>query len=106
MNFKVNNDADACGTGLMDYVTAPYSKLRELLGEPGRSDGYKVSTEWVFESDDGAVITLYDYKETDLYDTGLPSVEQFRAKPQHQWHIGGNNHIRALDFKHWLMRQL
>lgn len=78
MKFKVNNKIDAGGTHLQGYFSCSYAE----------SDGYKVSTEWVFTSG-SKVFTLYDYKETCLYDGDYPTVEEFREKPSHKWHVGG-----------------
>lgn len=106
MSFKVDNLADPCGTSLRDYVTVSYSRLAELFGEPldaGSSDG-RVSSEWIF-SDDLDVCTLYDYKETELYDCSLPTVEEFRAMPEYEWHIGAKSVNSAARFKTWLLEQ-
>lgn len=75
-------------SSLQGYFTASYADLKKVLGEPQSSDGYKVSTEWIVEHN-GRTWTIYDYKETDLYEPGYPSVEQFRKLPEYQWHIGG-----------------
>jgi hypothetical protein len=60
-----------------------------LFGEPNQSsDGYKVSSEWLV-TDGEQTFSIYDYKETCLYSDDLPSVEEFRALPEYEWHIGG-----------------
>lgn len=74
------------GTHLQGYVEAPYAKLHALFGEPS-TDGYKVSSEWVLEFE-GRVYTVYDYKDTNLYDLEAMSVDAFRALPSFNWHIG------------------
>ncbi len=75
-------------TALGGYITASYAELERLLGPPNAaSDGYKVSTEWTL-SFNGAIYTLYDYKETNFYDDDLPSVDEFRALPNYDWHVG------------------
>lgn len=76
------------GTSLQGY-TQPltYDQLVKLFGEPNHEgDGCKVSTEWVL-SDGETTISLYDYKETNLYNSSYPSVEEFR-KQAYEWHIG------------------
>lgn len=85
---------DANGTSLMGYVTASFEDLREALGEPEEGDGYKVSTEWTLTWK-GQTFTIYDYKETSLYDRSGPSVEQFRKLPAYDWHIGGRTDPEA-----------
>lgn len=106
MKYKVTNNFDNVGgTSLKEHINVTYGTLVELFGEPVESDGYKVSCEWVFESDDGKVFTLYDWKATSLYDEGLPTVEEFRADKQAQtFHIGG--HSDATEFKNWLWNKL
>ena len=83
------------GTSLRGYVTTSYAKLVGLLGEPnGQTDDYKVSTEWVVTYR-GESYTIYDYKETNLYDEGAPTVEEFRAQSSYEWHIGGAHEASA-----------
>lgn len=91
---------DLNGTSLCGYVEASYAQLKALLGEPNADgDGYKVSTEWVCTFED-KTFTLYDYKETNLYDDkDAPSVEEFRALKSYDWHIGGNSREGAERFK-------
>ncbi len=102
MKFKVNMNADVCGTCLQGYVSASFASLREKFGEPSGSDGCKVSTEWSFESSTGQVVTLYDYKETALYDDSNPSVEDFRSLESYAWHIGARSKADADAFTAWL----
>ncbi len=104
MVYHVSLSSDICGTSLKGEVLANYSELETLFGEPLEGD-YKISGEWVFEDADGNVFTLYDWKETELYDEDLPSVRKFRAsKEPVSFHIGGR--ISAVDFKNWLEYQL
>lgn len=87
--IKRNDSADMNGTSLQGYVSASYASLVEAFGEPSEADGYKVSSEWSFEDPDTKeVFSLYDYKETALYDDDLPSVERFRERELFDWHIG------------------
>ena len=58
---------------------------------PENSGDGKVSTEWVL-SFKGQVFTLYDYR-------GSSSVEEFRALPSYDWHIGGNDLAPVAAFK-------
>lgn len=94
-------------TCLQDSVTASYKDLVKVLGEPnGDSDGYKVSTEWLFENNKGQIVTLYDYEETDLYSSENPSVEKFRARKSYDWHIGAHTEEQAKEFRLWLKERL
>lgn len=97
--FKRNDEADICGTSLQGYVTASYSKLVEMFGQPADGDGCKVSTEWAFTDESGNAVTLYDYKQTSMYDDGLPSVAEFRARSAYEWHIGAKSRDIAQAFK-------
>lgn len=96
VKFKVDPNADINGTSLKGYVTANYAKLVELFGESRDSDEYKVSGEWTFSDDEGNVFTLYDWKETSLYDSSLPSVAAFRQQDKAEFHVGGRGN--AADF--------
>lgn len=86
------------GGSLQGYVTCSYAELAKLFGDPGESDGYKSSTEWqILDTTTGKGFTLYDWKEPSLYSPGYPSVEQFRAKSSHDWHIGGDPDFKAIS---------
>ena len=79
------------GGSLQGYITLSYKDLRRIFGAPQESDGYKVSTEWTIKDTvTGRMFSLYDYKETALYDSDLPSVRKFRQLPEYAWHIGCN----------------
>ena len=105
MVYRLNLNADVDMSSLKGHVVANYPELRLLFGEPIESDGYKVSGEWVFEDDNGNVFTVYDWKETELYDDNLPSVKQFRRSPEKiEFHIGGKT--SAVEFLNWLEYQL
>lgn len=68
----------ANGTCLQGFVTTTYDRLVELFGR-GLQGGDKTTQEWVVEFSDGAIATIYDWKE---YAT--PTFE-------YQWHIGGHS---------------
>lgn len=104
----VLSNRSANGTSLQAY-TRPmtYAQVVAVIGAPNvEGDGYKVSTEWCIEDTErmaGAVVTLYDYKATALYDEeGGMSVEMFRESVPYEWHIGAHNVVAAQNFKAWL----
>ena len=75
---------------LMGYYTVSYSELVKVFGQPDEDSmcvGYKISTRWELKTDGGKFFELYDYKKTNLYNEGLPSVEKFRKKLSYTWHI-------------------
>jgi hypothetical protein len=104
--FKLNHGARVGGTSLRGGITTSYAKLKALFGEAKESDGHKVSSEWVFEDEDGSVATLYDWKQTSLYDEEYPSVDEFRAQSSYDWHIGAKTPEVAVRFEEWLDKEL
>ena len=65
-------------------IHASVNELKRALGEPtwGSNDGKdKVNFEWVRETDDGSVFTVYDYKE----------YRKLKLNEIIEWHIGGKN---------------
>ena len=94
---------NAIGTHLQGHITAVYSDLEEILGQPEECDGYKVSGQWTLTDSDGNVVTLYDWKSTELYDDSLPSVKQFRRNSDEQeFNIGGRDFMAAENFRETL----
>lgn len=100
--FKLNQDADINGTHRQSEVQVSPARLIEVFGQPIESDGYKVSGEYVFESEEGDVFTLYDWKATTLYspDYGVAPSEFWRQTCLRDFNIGG--HKFAGDFVQWL----
>lgn len=99
----------ASGEGsLIGYVSLGFTELLEVFGPPQRSDDYKVSSEWIIkDTKSGSVFTLYDYKETELYDSDLPSVEDFHKQPEYDWHIGGSRkHFNFVAFNDFMTEKL
>ena len=82
---EVNEKAN--GTYYVDWTTTSYFNLINSFGLPtyGKSTDNKVLCEWVLESDNGSIATIYDYKS----DTNDP---EFVTR----WHLGGNAH--SYDF--------
>ena len=78
-------------TGLEGYIKVPFSKVVEVLGEPQHTDGYKVAFEWNITFEDGTVATIYDYKESNLYDDDLPTPSELIEQEFSDWHIGGTS---------------
>jgi hypothetical protein len=62
--------------------------LRKVLGAPRMGDD-KSQFEWVKETEDGDVFTVYDWKE----DSKIDPNQTIR------WHIGGKNKLATLTAK-------
>jgi hypothetical protein len=96
----MKNDEGTVGSALMGRLNeVRYSTLVALFGEPLEGDENKVSGEWIVRDADGNLLTIYDWKETDLWDSDLPSVEEFRkvadGRYGHDWNVGGKNREAA-----------
>tara|TARA_B100000586_G_scaffold243595_1_gene198094 strand:- start:2020 stop:2421 length:402 start_codon:yes stop_codon:yes gene_type:complete len=85
-------DIDANGTHRMGSITAGYSLLCSLFGQPYSGDDYKSDAMWDIEFEDGTVATIYNWKNGMNYcgAEGIPTVQISK------WNIGGNEQ-RALD---------
>ena len=75
----------ANGTSFHDTtICCSVATLKEVLGDPdydGNDGQDKVNFEWVMETENGDVFTVYDWKE-------------YHSLSENQtvtWHIGGNN---------------
>lgn len=110
--YQVNNDADISGTSFIRTFSATYQELVKALGEPIHYDGDfegdgKVSTEWVIEGRNGPW-TIYDWKETSLWDGEYDSPTAFRARSTpYDWHIGGPfvSKEDLQSFMDWLLKK-
>ena len=78
-------DKSADGTSFHDHTfSATVGDLRKALGEPycEQNDGEdKVNFEWIMETEDGTVFTVYDWKE----------YRQLDENEDIEWHIGGRS---------------
>ena len=89
--------------GLRGYYSCSYKDLETAFGTPPVGVDGKVSTEWKFKDEEGKVWSVYDYKETNLYDPSLQSVAEFREWVDYSWHIGGGGSVdRVKPFVQWL----
>jgi hypothetical protein len=95
--FKRNADNEFHGGSLIGYVTLSFKDLKKIFGAPnGGTDGYKVSTSWkIVDTVTGNVFEIYDYKETNLYERGMPSPAAFRRRDSYDWHLGGSKLDKA-----------
>ena len=91
------------GSSFIVTVDVSPDFLIRKFGEPDFSDGYKTSMEWALEDKEGNVLSLYDWKSTSLYSSGLPTPDVLRRSPfPHQFHIGGRSYEAAHTLAEWL----
>jgi hypothetical protein len=78
-------DKTANGTSFHDHTfTATVEDLRNVLGQPKfeSNDGQdKCNFDWIMETEDGTVFTVYDWKE----------YRQLAEDEVIEWHIGGRS---------------
>jgi hypothetical protein len=96
-------------SGASEYLTLQPSRLIQVFGEPEESDGYKVSGEYRFNTPNGGMITLYDWKSTSLYDSNLIDPVDFWGGSEYfEMNLGGDDegkkHVR--EFMEWIQGQL
>lgn len=86
--FKVNNELDSNGTSFHGVtIIADPGKLTRMLGTSDMTDDHKVSKSWTC-SYKGNVFTIYDWKETSLYSSRLPSPDYFWSQREVEVHVG------------------
>jgi len=74
-------------------INCSVSTLRKVLGEPydeNNSGEDKVNFEWIMETDNGDVFTVYDWKEYRV----------LNENETIEWHIGGHNQNVTEDAKY------
>lgn len=80
------------GTSFHDItISCSLNDLIKILGKPQYSydSGDKVNFEWICETDNGDIFTIYDYKEYRL----ISKTETI------EWHIGAHNKLIAIQAK-------
>jgi hypothetical protein len=97
MEFRTHNDSDdlnrVWGTALQGTFDLDYEDIVEVFGEPDTGDGYKVDAEWYILFENGAVATIYNYKDGPNYlgeDAGKWEDSWADIKDKNRdWHVGG-----------------
>ncbi len=85
-NKLKNRHKKVWGTGNRGSIKdVSFSILVDILGMPGKGDGFKIDAEWDIEFADGTIATIYNYKDGPNYlgERGTPVIEITN------WHIGG-----------------
>jgi hypothetical protein len=88
--FLTHNDQhiDVNGTCLVGHITAHYSELVDVFGNPTEGDGYKVDAEWKIEFEDGTVGTIYNWKNGPNYCGEHGKLPEFNT----DWNVGGKGY--------------
>ena len=103
---RINDYSRSSGSSLQSGVSIAPWRVVELFGNPDPSDGNKTSMEWLFEDEEGEVVTLYDWKSTSLYSPELPNPEVLKCSVHpHTFHVGSDNYDAAMKFVDWLLVQ-
>ena len=94
--FEKAKEKDGVGyTSRVGHIEASPAELVRLFGKPLKSDEYKVSGEYLFKIED-RYITLYDWKETSLYDHVLPSPKDYWANEERViFNVGSQDNTRS-----------
>ena len=90
------------GTSGMGNIQVAPADLVLAFGQPGESDGFKVSGEYTFHDEESDIVfTMYDWKRTNLYGgQTAPSPEEFWAQTKPTTiNIGGNHKGDIEQFK-------
>jgi len=109
MKFKLRDkDAPFVGSSGVSGVELSPAKLVEVFGKPDESDEYKVSGEYTFDTPNGGVITLYDWKATILYDPDYPTPEELWSSDDFDFSMGGDDlgKQQVSEFKEWIKSRL
>ena len=107
-DFQVISDPNEAyesvgGTSLQSYIAIKPVHLVWTFGKPLEADGYKVSGEYVFKHRSGQMITLYDWKNTNLYDPEISLMPNdfWTSNKNYEFHIGAHGMGIVDDFQEW-----
>jgi hypothetical protein len=113
--FRLSPEADTNETfGHGEILLAP-ARLVARFGPPSEGDGYKVSGCYSFSDDAGNVYTVYDWKNTSLFDDQLQAGQKSAFPgPRAFWagekkvslKIGGRSGGDVEAFKEWLLAKV
>ena len=108
--FKLDYEVDTLGFGHLTVVRCPTERLYEIFGWPGPGHGHKVSGIYAFTSSEGDVFTVYDWKETYLYNgigEGFPAPHEFWCDPMPKdLQVGGRKGSDPQPLVDWLLQQV
>lgn len=109
MNNKiyVSQNLDINGSSFHGIsITVDPKSLLKVLGDAFISDDYKVSREWVCEYD-GEVFTVYDWKQTSLYEPDCPTPDEYWSQSLVELNIGSRvGGRKEVEFASVLMNEI
>ncbi len=90
-SFVLTDSAEAAETEFFDEVQVVPASIIRRFGPGSDGDGYKVSRHWTFRRGD-LIFTLYDWKSTNLYDTGMWSPRSlWKCELPFDLHVGSKD---------------
>lgn len=100
--YVLTSSAESDGTYVVDEVAIPPASVVRCIGKGDEGDGYKVSRQWVFRKKN-LVFTLYDWKSTDLYESGMWSPESlWQCEEPFDLHIGSKVPATETDVEEFI----
>lgn len=105
-SIKFDPRANIAGTSFHDVTLSIDPSLLSRVYPGYVNDGDKTTREWYFWFD-GDLFTLYDWKETNEYASGLPSYHEFWSNKIVRLHIGSKtSSYKEQAFKEALLKNL
>jgi hypothetical protein len=83
---SVNRIEKIAGTSCKGYLLASYKEIEQLFGPPNGVADNKTLYEWILKSEDGKIVTIYNYK--DGYNKNRP--KGFPLNKKWIWSIGAH----------------
>ena len=96
-NITFKGTTDFGGGSGQGSIESSYDNLVKLFGEPMEGDDYKVSMEWSAIDNNGNIVSIYDWKSTNLYDDELPDPSHLKGLESFSWNIGAKNEQDAIN---------
>lgn len=90
IEFKRTTDMSKANGTSLAFIGIDLSPkaLIEMFGVPDMGDEFKVSGEYIFEGKNGEIFTLYDWKNTSMYDKEAPSPQALWQQDEVSFNIG------------------
>lgn len=85
MTTTIPADIKEC-FAFLGTLNATYKDLVKAFGKPKAGDGYKTEAEWDVELDEGFFVQIYNYKNSQSYNSKSPTIKQVR-----EWSVNGTD---------------